>query len=248
MHWINYWNLSSSITASWCKNAAADCTVGVSGCQRKGWWDIPLLWFVKITLEANKCNLASGVWMWMWMGCQFKSSSTQFWPILGVIKNLPQHQPFVIRLFCGTSKPWKIFRLMCWSWRRDSHSKESPWGSNCPSFVCDAPAWAFVKNVKWHSGYSGYEKCMQEGEYVSNRVIFPQTDDRLSTGKDFREMADEGHHFRPSPPGRHILWSVIPIRLHASFLSGCHETNPVPVDQGFTGVQALRWRCSIRSS
>lgn len=67
------------------------------------------------------------------------------------------------------------------------------------SMVCDAPARAFLKNVKGHTGYSGCEKCMQEGEYVNNRVVFPQTDARLRTDKDFKEMADEGRHFGSSP-------------------------------------------------
>lgn len=34
----------------------------------------------------------------------FKSNKTQFWPILGLIKNFCS-VPFVISIFCGTSKP-----------------------------------------------------------------------------------------------------------------------------------------------
>lgn len=64
---------------------------------------------MKTILEANKCSLANGVCLELQANVDglpvFQSSSTQFWPILGVIKNLPQHQPFVIGLFCGTSKP-----------------------------------------------------------------------------------------------------------------------------------------------
>lgn len=67
------------------------------------------------------------------------------------------------------------------------------------SMVCNAPAPAFVKNVIGHSGYSGCEKCVQEGEHVSNRVTFPETGSLLRTDEDFRGMVDEGHHLGLSP-------------------------------------------------
>lgn len=35
----------------------------------------------------------------------FKSSNIQLWPILGLIKNCPKEKPFVIAIYCGTSKP-----------------------------------------------------------------------------------------------------------------------------------------------
>lgn len=31
------------------------------------------------------------------------------------------------------------------------------------TFICDAPACAFVRNVKGHSGYYGCDKCVQKG-------------------------------------------------------------------------------------
>jgi len=40
-------------------------------------------------------------------------------------------------------------------------------------FICDAPARAYVKNIKYHSGYFGCDKCTQEREYVDGRMTFP---------------------------------------------------------------------------
>ena len=72
---------------------------------------------MKPTLEANKCNLASGVCLELQVNVDglpiFKSSPTQFWPILGIIRNLPTHEPFEIGLFCGPSKPsLNILRIL----------------------------------------------------------------------------------------------------------------------------------------
>ena len=35
----------------------------------------------------------------------FKSSNLQFWPILGIVDNMPSKSPFIIGLFCGVKKP-----------------------------------------------------------------------------------------------------------------------------------------------
>ncbi|KAL2089217.1 hypothetical protein ACEWY4_016116 [Coilia grayii] len=67
------------------------------------------------------------------------------------------------------------------------------------AMVCDAPARAFLKCVKGHTGYSGCEKCTQEGEYMNNRVVFPDTNAPLRRDEDFTEKTDEGHHFGTLP-------------------------------------------------
>jgi len=43
------------------------------------------------------------------------------------------------------------------------------------SFVCDAPARAFIKGIKCHSGYSSCDKCTVHGEYTG-KIIFPSLD------------------------------------------------------------------------
>lgn len=110
----------------------------------------------------------------------------------------------MIGLFCGTRKPSLIEYLEDFVAEVVVLEKGFTFQGismrlQLCSMVCDAPARAFLKNVKGHTGYSGCEKWLQEGEYVSNRVIFPQTDARLRTDKDFKEMVDEGHHLGSSP-------------------------------------------------
>ena len=74
--------------------------------------------------------------------------------------------------------------------------------------VCDAPACAFVKNIKGHSGYNGCGKCAQEGKYIDNRVVFPETDASLRTDESFRAQQDEEHHRGPTPLQRTSLKMV----------------------------------------
>ena len=53
------------------------------------------------------------------------------------------------------------------------------------AIVCDAPARAFLKNIKSHSGYSGCDKCTQHGVYLE-KVTFPDTDATLRTDESFK--------------------------------------------------------------
>ena len=48
----------------------------------------------------------------------------------------------------------------------------------CPSVACDAPARAFLKRIKRHSGYSGCDKCTQPGVYNS-KMTFPEVEQML---------------------------------------------------------------------
>ena len=48
------------------------------------------------------------------------------------------------------------------------------------SVVCDATARDFLKRIKGHSGYSGYDKCTQPGMYYS-KMTFPMVDAHIRT-------------------------------------------------------------------
>lgn len=49
-------------------------------------------------------------------------------------------------------------------------------------FICDAPAKSLITGVKNHNAYHG---CIQ-GEYIKNRVTFPDTESILRTNENFR--------------------------------------------------------------
>lgn len=128
----------------------------------------------------------------------------QFWPILGFFQNLPNHKPFVIAIFARNGKP-ELYEYMedfvedINNLEKGFFFKEIPLSLKLEAMVCDAPARAFLKCVKSHTGYSACEKCTQEGEYLNNHVVFPITDAPLRRDEDFINMTDEAHHLGSSP-------------------------------------------------
>ena len=64
--------------------------------------------------------------------------------------------------------------------------------------ICDAPAKAYIKQIKGHSGYHGCDKCVQHGEW-NGKMTFPETNCLLRTDIAFDEMQDRLHHTGQSP-------------------------------------------------
>ena len=135
----------------------------------------------------------------------FKSTNEQFWPILGMLVEATRPQPFVIGLFSGKSKPGNVDEFL-----KDFVEEMGDLEGNglmhdnkvyavaVSSVVCDAPARAFLKRIKGHSGYSGCDKCTQPGVYNS-KMTFPEVDAPIRTNVAFDEMEDAEHHKGPSP-------------------------------------------------
>ena len=137
----------------------------------------------------------------------FKSSSVQFWPILGRIDAPVQSEPFIVGLFCGKSKPADVNEYMqefVAEMQSLEHDGFQPDGLDSPlyvkvsCFICDAPAKAFIKQIKGHSGYYGCGNCVQKGQWVG-KMTFPLVDAPLRTDAQFDEMSDEEHHVGSSP-------------------------------------------------
>lgn len=137
----------------------------------------------------------------------FKSSKVQFWPILALVNCDYTRSPFIVGLFCGISKPKSVFEYLSTFVEDLEHllTNGIVYGSKklkviVSSFVCDAPARAFVKHIKAHNGYSGCDKCCQVGEW-KNKMTYPETNVKLRTDADFDAMLDDEHHLgqMPSP-------------------------------------------------
>ena len=134
----------------------------------------------------------------------FKSTSHQFWPILGRLENVPNQEPFIIGLFSGKSKPTDLNSYLqrfveeyCELQINGFNNANLTLKVKITSVICDTPARAFVKNTKLYSGYHGYDKCTQNGVWA-RKMTYPETNAPLRTDASFNDMADEEHHKGPT--------------------------------------------------
>ncbi|XP_065651981.1 uncharacterized protein LOC136079708 isoform X1 [Hydra vulgaris] len=106
----------------------------------------------------------------------FKSSNTRLWPILCSFSGL---SPFFVAVCCGTHKPDPVSDFINDFLEEYSGLNEDGLNFNGHLFqvklkyLCnDAPARAMLKSIKPHNGYNSCKRCIVEGEYKENRVVF----------------------------------------------------------------------------
>lgn len=129
----------------------------------------------------------------------FKSSKSQFWPILGNISGFPDI--FIIGNYHGDSKPVdsEIFLKQFIDDGLDKIKNGIIFNGvqyfvKFRAFICDAPARSFVLQIKGHTGYSACTKCSTKGTYMLNRVTFPELDAPKRTDNSFLNRDDANHH------------------------------------------------------
>jgi len=98
-----------------------------------------------------------------------KSSSQQFWPILGSV--ISYDYVFLIGLYYGNEKPANANDFLKEFVDEMKDLCENGINFNgrnvqcrLDALICDTPAKSFVLCVKGHSGYSSCTKCQIEGE------------------------------------------------------------------------------------
>ncbi|XP_031328433.1 uncharacterized protein LOC116159566 isoform X1 [Photinus pyralis] len=135
----------------------------------------------------------------------FKSNRMQLWPILCSIFKF-ENDPFAVGIFAGSSKPTPIEEYLenFVSELKDLLERGFTFNKihytvTVRSIVCDAPARAFLKCIKSHSGYSSCDKCTVAGDYYNGRVILKELDCPKRTDESFCNKVDEDHHTGDSP-------------------------------------------------
>lgn len=137
----------------------------------------------------------------------FKSSLQTLWPIFAIVKELPEAGVFMIGVYGGTSKPTSVHDYLeqfihdlkdvcgCGVQFNNKHYKVA-----LPdAFMCDAPARAFLKCVKGHTGYFGCERCVRKGVSVAHRMTFPEISAAPRTNVRFAEMMEGEYQVEQSP-------------------------------------------------
>lgn len=137
----------------------------------------------------------------------YRSSSRQFWPILGKVQFQPDvYKPFPIAIYSGTHKPnnlneyfgsfiEEINGLMESGIVIDGRQFEVCIGC----FICDRPARSFIKCIKNHGGYYACERCIVKGERYEDRMVYTSTSCVERTDESFRNEENAQHHTGFSP-------------------------------------------------
>lgn len=146
-----------------------------------------------------------------------RSTSSQFYPILGINKSLDIKAPvFTIGIYHGNAKPTCFNDLLSEFVEEASELTNS--GINIMGkkvnfkvsmFLMDAVAKAYVLNIKAHSGYFSCTKCTQKGTYLDDRVCFPDLQFVKRTHEDFVLRNNSDHHVGETP----ILASIPGVNL-----------------------------------
>lgn len=131
-----------------------------------------------------------------------KSSNSQFWPIMcSVLEEKVYTEPFIVKIFHGCRKPDDVNIFL-----EDFVNELKEISENgivyldkkinviINAFICDAPAKAYILGVKNHTGYYGCNKCVQEGDFIENRVVFPELDSAIRTDLSFRNREQPEYH------------------------------------------------------
>jgi len=139
----------------------------------------------------------------------YKSTNLQFWPVVCSINSLP---PMIVGLYVGTSKPASVNEFLAdfvtemeelqaigFAVKNDSPAKPVI----LRGFVCDAPARAFIKNIKGHNSLHGCERCTARGLSVNGRTTFctPQCyDAERRCHEEFVNQGYAGSHQQGTTP------------------------------------------------
>lgn len=133
----------------------------------------------------------------------YKSSNKSLWPILGAFVDQKSVSPFVIGAWVGRGHPKSSddFLKDLANELKILKSKKALVGRNqiqknviLRSFICDAPAKAFVKNLKNHNAKSGCMECDQEGLIAGHTPVYQLKAGILRTDDSFLHRTDQTHH------------------------------------------------------
>lgn len=135
-----------------------------------------------------------------------KSSKRELWPIQCRILEHREAAPVVIGVYAGAGKPHsaQVYLAQFVTELKQLITNGMSFNGrmikvSAHSFICDAPARAFVYCIKPHMAHLGCPKCTVEGDHLNNRAAFPPQVSTLRTNDSIRLQTDYDHHTGVSP-------------------------------------------------
>ena len=137
----------------------------------------------------------------------YKSTGKSFWPILCSITNYDLKMPLIIGIYCGKQKPDVHLYLDNFCKELDNMISEGllfediVYEIEVRAIICDAPAKAFIKQIKTHGGYFACDKCTVKGIYSKTKMSmsYSKLNNDSRTDLTFREKVQKEHHVGDSP-------------------------------------------------
>lgn len=176
-----------------------------------------------------------------------KSSGSQFWPILSAIVADFYTEPFVIGIYHGNAKPKNVDVFTKPFVEEAKPIRDNGFNINeiiirikLNAIICDAPAKSFICGIKDHTDYFSCTKCIQEGEFINNKVVFLEQNSILRTDHSFRIKQHEEHHVE-----KYLSRPIILETLNTGMVSA------VPLDCMyliFLGVNKTMLRCWFKGA
>ena len=189
-----------------------------------------------------------------------KSKFWQSWPIQVNLRNDLSQKPEVVGIYTGKSKPSRLNEYLS-----DLINELGKLSTNefCVGdhkyivdicrclFVVDAPARAFIKNMKGHSSKHGCDFCNCEGDFDKS-VIYPTKTSQERTDAQFRKQDDSDHHNGLSPLTEIIRLDMIkgfPVEpMHNLFLGTMRRLLHYWVDKPGTSMYRIPPRFKLKIS
>lgn len=129
----------------------------------------------------------------------------QLWPTLGRLVDV-NSSPFIVGIFCGPCKPASVeeylqnFIVEAKVLATDGFEiGGQSLIANISCYICNAPARAYLKQIKTHTGYYGCERCVQKGIHMEGRMTFASNTSEKRTDHVFNHLDHEDHQVRLSP-------------------------------------------------
>lgn len=128
----------------------------------------------------------------------FKSTSADFIPILGLVRNIENSKVFIISLWYGKGKPQdsntflKKFVNEYNEIRKDGIMvKNQKFTVSFDALIADAPAKSYVCKTKGHTGYSSCPKCKAIGKRINRTTCFYDFTAELRSHQEFVDAPHE---------------------------------------------------------